>query len=137
MLTLGLAASLCITLHAQTPATPSINPTGQDVAPQASTPQGAWVMFDDRIANELRLPPEQLQQLRGVDERYLNDYRALGTDPTLDPRYGELTDRRNAEIRKVMDEAMYTTWSTKYQSVPNTIQEQRSGGISTPPPPAP
>ena len=55
----------------------------------------------------------------------------------MNPRYQQLTDRRNADIRKVLNESTYTTWSTKYQPVPNTVQEQRSGGISTPPPPTP
>ena len=131
--------ALGLGLRAQNVPTPSTNPTGQQQAttPQPVTPQQGWMMFDDGVANELRMPPEQLQQLRGVDERYLNDYRALGEDPTMNPRYQELTDRRNAEIRQVMGEPLYDTWMKTYPPVPNTIQEQRGGGISTPPPPTP
>ena len=135
----AVVIALGLGLHAQDPPTPSTNPTGQKQAttPQPVTPQQGWMMFDDGVANELRMPPEQLQQLRGVDERYLNDYRALGEDPTMNPRYQELTDRRNAEIRQVMGEPLYDTWMKTYPPVPNTIQEQRGGGISTPPPPTP
>ncbi len=82
-----LAMGLC--LHAQNVPTPTTNPTGQGTTttPQPVTPQQGWVMFDDGVASELRMSPEQLQQLRAVDERFLNDYRALGTDPASDPRY--------------------------------------------------
>lgn len=134
----GLALCLSMGLHAQTTPTPSTNPTGQGTTtPQPVTPQRGWVMFDDNVGRELEMPPEQLQQLRAVDARYLNDYRALGEDPGKNPRYQELTDRRNADIRKTMNESMYSTWNTKYQPVPNTIQENRGSGISTPPPPTP
>ena len=130
--------ALGLGLRAQNVPTPSTNPTGQqNTTPQSVTPQRGWAMFDDKVGTELQLPPEQLQQLRAVDERYMTDYRALGNDPSVNPRYQQLTDRRNADIRKVLNESTYTTWSTKYQPVPNTVQEQRSGGISTPPPPTP
>ena len=134
----GLAVCLSMGLYAQVQPTPSTNPTGQGtVTPQPVTPQRGWTMFDDNVGRELEMPPEQLQQLRAVDARYLNDYRALGEDPGKNPRYQELTDRRNADIRKTMNESMYSTWNTKYQPVPNTIQENRGSGISTPPPPTP
>ncbi len=133
----ALLLALGLTLHAQNVPTPATNPTGQDLGstPQPVTPQRGWTMFDDRVAGELQMPPEQLARLRAVDERYLGEYKALGNEPMNDPRYQELTDRRNAEIREVMSEPMYTTWETKFQPVPNTIQDQRTGGI--PPPPVP
>jgi hypothetical protein len=134
----GLVLCLAMNLHAQTPTPPSTNPTGQQTTtPQAVTPQQGWVMFDDNVGRQLQMPPEQLQQLRAVDERFLNDYRALGNEPIRSPKYQDLTERRNAEIRKLMDPTVYDTWITQYQPVPNTVQEQRTGGISTPPPPTP
>ncbi|MBL7963665.1 MAG: hypothetical protein JNM31_07445, partial [Flavobacteriales bacterium] len=107
--------------------------------PQTTTPQKGWTMFDERIGSELQIPADQLQQLRDLDGRYQREYAALGTDPTLSPKYMELTERRNAEIRNLMDAPLYEKWSTKYNPVPNTIQEQRKGNshTTTPPPPKP
>lgn len=113
---------------------PATNPTGQ--AP-VDVPAPGWAPFDDVMARELRIPPDELRQLRAVDERFMVEYRALGTDPARDPRYPDLIERRNHEVRRLMSGPMFTTWSTKYRPVPNTIQEQREGGISTPPPPTP
>lgn len=137
ILVTGLVLCLSFGLHAQT--TPGSTSSTPQTTPQPTTPQNGWTMFDERIGSELQIPADQLQQLRDLDGRYQREYAALGTDPISSPKYMELTERRNAEIRNLMDAPLYEKWSTKYSPVPNTIQEQRKGNshTSTPPPPTP
>jgi hypothetical protein len=86
-------------------------PRGQQ--PGTSTQQG-WVMFNDQMGRELNIPADQMQRLREVDERYAAEYRALGADPTKNPGYRALTERRTNDIHGIVSGDTYGRWEKRY-----------------------
>lgn len=67
-------------------------------------------MFNDSVAGVLELREGQKERLAEIDQRYREDYARLGEDPQSDANYLSLTERRNADIRTVLDATQYETW---------------------------
>ncbi len=129
LVAIGFALLFGASAHAQT--SPSTTPNAD--------PNRGWVMFDDRVGTDLDLRPDQLQKLRDVDARYQKEYTSLGNEPTRNPQYSTLSQRRAADIRRIMDPTVYERWNLKY-NVPNTIQNdimETPKSPSQPPPPTP
>jgi hypothetical protein len=83
--------------------------------PTAST---GWVLFNGKIAQDLNIPEDKLQQLRDVDAKYQKDYAALGNEPTRNPGYADLTARRDADIKALLSTDEYARWNARFHSSP-------------------
>lgn len=77
---------------------------------QGTDRNGGWIMFNDTVAAGLELREGQIDRLREIDRRYMSDYQRLGSDPSSDPNYVVLTEKRNAEVRTVLDDEQYRAW---------------------------
>jgi hypothetical protein len=109
-------AVLMFGANAQTDNTKTTNSKdqGQQTDPQNTNTQQGWVMWNDQMGRDLNIPADQMQHLREVDERYAAEYRALGTDPTKNPGYRALTERRTNDIRGIISGDTYTRWEKRY-----------------------
>jgi hypothetical protein len=128
---IAIGFTLLLAAGAQAQSTPTTTPNAD--------PSRGWVMFDDRVGTDLDLRPDQLQKLRDVDARYQKEYTSLGNEPTRNPQYSTLSQRRAADVRRIMDPTVYERWNLKY-NVPNTIQNdimETPKSPSQPPPPTP
>lgn len=115
LVTLILFCSMITLAAAQsTPTTPEKSKQSTQTATpsQQQTPQG-WVWWDDNLGRELNIAPDRLRELRAVDDRYRKDYNALGTTPWASADYRTLTDRRNADIQKLLTPEQYQTWTRR------------------------
>ncbi len=123
LLTLILFCSMITLAAAQTtPTTPekSKQPTQQPgTTLQQQTPQG-WIWWDDNLGREMNIAPDRLRELRSVDDRYRKDYDALGGTPWTSPDYRTLTDRRNADIQRLLTPEQYQTWTRRTSPVQPT-----------------
>ncbi|MGV3636142.1 MAG: hypothetical protein ACO1NQ_00720 [Flavobacteriales bacterium] len=115
VLTLILLCSMVTLAAAQnTPTTPekSKQPTQQPGSTQQQDTQG-WIWWDDAMGREMNITPERLRELRSMDDRYRKDYDALGATPWTSPDYRALTDRRNAEIQRLLTPEQYQNWTNR------------------------
>lgn len=111
--------------------------TGQTTNAQNEQSPNGWTMFNDQMGKEYDLNDDQMRRLREVDARYASEYRALGSNPTTNPGYNALTQRRNNDIRGIMSNDVYSRWEKHYGGMPNSMKgDQRNGnqngGTSTP-----
>ncbi len=72
-----------------------------------------WQRFDDRTSTELELDDDQRTRLREIDERYDRELQGLGDDPMTNPRYNELNERRDSEVREVLNDDQYERWNQR------------------------
>lgn len=96
------------TLQGRTPTTRT------DRTATTQQPQGGWVMFNDQMAKDMNLTPDELKRLREMDERYQAEYLALGKDPTRNPKYTALNERRTNDIKGIMSKESFSSWQTRY-----------------------
>jgi hypothetical protein len=106
-----------------TPTAPAQSPDGgtmdsppprHDRATDADAPQHqGWQRFDERTSAELELREDQQERLRDIDARYDREFQALGEDPMANPRYNELNERRNEEVREILDEEQFERWNER------------------------
>jgi hypothetical protein len=79
---------------------------------QQGTQQG-WQWFDDTATRDMKLDDARTKELRDLDTRYRKDYDAMGATPWTHSDYQALTDRRNADIQRVLSPDQYKQWSSR------------------------
>jgi|GEM_PF-2033957 len=127
-LALALAMSY---VQAQTqPMNPDAPRAPQTPPQQPRTPQpGAndgWIMFDERNTVDLDLRDDQYQRLRDVDGRYQKEYGGFGTTPSKNPGYKDLSDRRNTDVRGILNPDQYQRW----ERMQNGTRDQMDRGTN-------
>jgi len=106
----ALVFTLSVGASAQT--TPSTTSTQQPS--QQGTQQG-WQWWNDDMARDMGISSDDLKELRGVDDRYRKDYNALGATPWTNAGYQSLSDRRNADMKKLLTADQYQLWTSRTQ----------------------
>lgn len=92
--------------------------TDRTTTTQQTTAGSGWVMFHDSVGTALNISADRMTQLRDLDKRYEAEYMALGKTPVNSPGYRALTDRRNADIRRILGDEGYNKWNTRYNGAP-------------------
>lgn len=133
LLALALSLSVCATtMTAQTDTTHTRNRMDKSTSVQNNgqnvQDQHGWTMFNDQMGKEYGLTDDQMRRLREVDARYASEYRALGTNPTTDPGYSDLTRRRNNDIRGIVSNDVYTRWEKRYGGMQDMNNDRNNGG---------
>jgi|GEM_PF-5659771 len=105
---LALVISMAGSMSAQTTMP---NTTTQ---PRTTSQDQGWMMFDDKTGSTLKLKDEQVKQLRAVDGRYQERYKALGGTPWTNDGYNALSDSRDNDYRGVLTPAQYEQWDRTY-----------------------
>jgi Spy/CpxP family protein refolding chaperone len=102
-----------------TPGTPT-TPEQKKQAPQPGTmqeqqqgTQQGWQWFDDNATRNMKLDDARMKELREMDTRYRREYDVLGATPWTNSDYQALTDRRNADIQRVLTPEQYKQWSSR------------------------
>jgi hypothetical protein len=120
MTVIVLCSMVAIATAQSTP--PAIENSRQSPSQPATTapqpPQQGWMWWDDSRGRDMNIAVDRMKELRGVDDRYRQQYNALGETPWTSPVYQELTDRRNAEIKGLLTPEQYQQWSRTTTSNP-------------------
>lgn len=74
-------------------------------------PQQGWRWFDDNSSRDMNIDADRMKELRELDTRYRKEYDAMGNTPWTHSNYQTLTDRRNADLQRVMTPDQYQQWS--------------------------
>jgi hypothetical protein len=118
MTVIVLFGTTTFTAAQTTPSTPT-TPEQKKQAPQPGTmqqqqgTQQGWQWFDDNATRDMKLDDARTKELRDLDTRYRKDYDAMGATPWTHSDYQALTDRRNADIQRVLSPDQYKQWSSR------------------------
>ena len=74
---------------------------------------------------------EQRTRLREIDERYDRELQGLGDDPTTDPGFNEINDRRDREVREVLNDDQYERWNSNMDNNRGTTTPGNRTGTGT------
>jgi hypothetical protein len=86
-------------------------PATQQPGTTQQTPQQGWQWFDDNTTRDLNINADRMNELREMDKRYRTEYDALGRTPWTHDNYQTLTDRRNADVQRLLTPEQYRKWS--------------------------
>jgi hypothetical protein len=113
------ALVFAVNVNAQTTPTPtprdggtmdSPPPRHERIETETKETRTTWQRFDDRTNEELGLEDAQQERLRDIDARYERELEGVAGDAD---RQKELNERRNEEVRGVLNEEQYERWSTR------------------------
>jgi hypothetical protein len=131
-----VATTLCVlswTAQGQNETPPrTLPPVPQQPGQPRPQAQEGWVMFNDKVGQDLGMQDDQLRKLRDVDAKYHKDYSALGETPWTNPGYRALTDQRNSEVRSILGTELYDRWQMRYStSAPSGMKPGTGPGTTT------
>ncbi len=77
-----------------------------------------WAPFTAVEQQQLTLTDNQLLQLREIDAKLEDQYKALGIEPWTNTAFPALNKKRNELIRGVLTEQQYRQWARSLGPVP-------------------